>query len=216
MVSPVSRTSMRPTNPEHVECLANARSSVSGDNSKGETGERKFVEEIFGGSGVLSSLEHDQVVGASAKEVTATGQYAAQIAEGAKKRLEESVRAMQAVPIGTVTWTGRSGTAGRQDPPKRASASALLGGLKGRAPEAGNSRRGNPVSTGPLRLEPEMIQLFHQEGGEVTTERVKEWCRAKGIDQRSLDKAAEMKAVLRKIATLERATHIWSLRPSFR
>ncbi|KAF8535817.1 SNF2 family N-terminal domain-containing protein [Trichophaea hybrida] len=185
-----------------------------------ETGERKFIEEIFSSSGVLSSLEHEHLVGAASKDMSTNGKYAAQIAEGARKRLEESVQVTQAVPIGTVTWTGRSGTAGKHESPKRASASALLGKLKGKAVDVGG-RKGSslydrvnvapPAPEGPLR--PKMLHLFEQKGGSVTTEAIKDWCRARHINQRNLDKAAEMKKVLREIAKLDKATHTWWLKP---
>jgi hypothetical protein len=225
MVSPVFRISTCPINRHTAHSADLECSALRDEDPNKEIGERKFIEEIFSSSGVLSSLEHEHLVGATSEDMSTTGKYAAQIAEGARKRLEESVQVTQTVPIGTVTWTGRSGTAGKQEPPKRASASALLGKLKGKTVDIGGGWGGSPypyervngkppVPEGPLRSK--MLELFEQKRGSVTTETIKKWCRARHIDQRNLDKAAEMKTVLREIAKLDKATHTWWLRPQFK
>ncbi|KAA8909107.1 hypothetical protein FN846DRAFT_905856 [Sphaerosporella brunnea] len=171
--------------------------------TKEEQGERKFIEEIFSSAGVFSSLEHDQAVGATHKP--ANSEYAANIAAEAAKKLQESILATQvaSAPIGTVTWTGRSGTAGKVA--ARPAAGGLLDKLKGRANggRAGGSHRS---------LKQQMRSLFDKNRGAVTTAMIKSWCREVGIDQRNPRRAAEMKATLKAMAKLDKKTHVWTLK----
>jgi DNA excision repair protein ERCC-6 len=184
-----------------------------------ESGEKRFIEEIWSNSGVLSSLEHEQAVGAGSTDtkLSSAEQYALHVAGTAAKRLQESIRAAQSVSIGTVTWTGQNGSAGH---PQRASASNLLGRFKNRA---GGSQGGNSFvardygATGHVgSLRSQMLEFFRTNNGVVTTKQIGSWCSSVGINQRDRKRALEMKATLRKIASLNKLTHSWELTEKFK
>jgi hypothetical protein len=138
--------------------------------------------------------------------------------------LQESIKATQSVPIGTVTWTGQNGSAGKDPPPTRASASNILGRLKNKNGDGGRkicsefdgrSRLPNgatsPTTTTDTLLR-QMCELFRKKGDTLTTQNIKDWCRQRDIDQRNPARAREMRETLKKLATLNKETHIWTLR----
>ena len=193
---------------------------LNGADPTKESGEKRFIEEIWSNSGVLSSLEHEQAVGAGSIDMTklsSAEQYALQVADTAAKRLQESVRAAQSVSIGTVTWTGQNGSAGH---PQRASASNLLGRFKNRAggSQGGNSSvvRDNSAIGRVHSLHFQMLEFFRTNSGVVTTKQIGSWCSSVGINQRDRKRALEMKATLRKIASLNKLTHSWELTEDFK
>ncbi|PYH49874.1 DNA-dependent ATPase RAD26 [Aspergillus saccharolyticus JOP 1030-1] len=111
--------------------------------------EARIMEKIFARSGVHSALEHDQilngkrVVRADPKIIEAE---AKRVAAEAAEELRRAGEAARSVPIGTPTWTGQFGVAGRpsDDPPapSAATASASLfarGGSSARRAGAGPS-----------------------------------------------------------------------------
>ena len=182
-------------------------SSAINDKPAEESGERKFIEEIFSHNSVVNSLEHDHAVNAGNNDRTSTDAYVRKIAEEAARRLQESIAATSGAAVGTVTWTGRNGSAGR-DPP-RPSASGLLQKLKGQQGRTTSpAGRAGPVV--PLRTQ--MLNLFQGNTGKLPTSELKKWCRDVGIDNRAPEKAKEMRAILKDIARLDKETHMWNLK----
>ncbi|KAK7204662.1 SNF2 family N-terminal domain-containing protein [Myxozyma melibiosi] len=76
-----------------------------------------IMESLFARSGVHSALEHDEIMNASRPDAILVEREGARIAADAARALRESRRAMRATGagVGTPTWTGRSGVAGRED-----------------------------------------------------------------------------------------------------
>ena len=80
--------------------------------------EARLMEGIFARSGVHSALEHDQIV--NGKRVIKADpkiieKEAKKVAAQAAAELKKAGEAARAVPIGTPTWTGQFGTAGRPE-----------------------------------------------------------------------------------------------------
>ena len=170
-------------------------------------GEQYFMNEIFS-AGVESTLEHDAIIGEkrlSSNQSSAANQFAAKVAREAERKLRESIRITQEAAIGTVTWTGRSGTVGKpQERPKK-SASSLLVGLRNKGKKNVDRRS----------LKEQMFEAFKKSGDVMTTEQIMAWSRERGIDKRAPEKAAEMKKALREMASMEKESHTWSLKKKF-
>lgn len=111
-----------------LERLSDAEIAASAAAAK--TDEQNLMASLFAGTGVVSTLEHDSVIHASSKNPLE--RQAIKVAQAAVKALRESIQATQGAKIGTVTWTGRKGDAGREkdDRPVVKTAAGLLATLR--------------------------------------------------------------------------------------
>ncbi|KAL4932372.1 DNA-dependent ATPase RAD26 [Aspergillus undulatus] len=88
------------------------------EGSSGTNSESRIMKGIFTRSGVHSALEHDQIVNgkrvvrADPKIIEAE---AKRVAAEAAEQLRRAGEAARSVPIGTPTWTGQFGVAGRPE-----------------------------------------------------------------------------------------------------
>ena len=183
--------------------------------------EARVMEGIFARSGVQSALEHDQIVNGK-KVVTADPKIiekeARRVAAEAAKELKKAGEVARHVPVGTPTWTGQFGTAGRPEQAQRGlgrgrggpASSSILAGLQNRqaATGVGNGSRGstpNSNASGPKGTDfMKMIRDYLViQGGQVHTQML--------IDHfnrhcKTAERTAEFKAMLTEIARLERGT----------
>ncbi|KAK7544298.1 DNA repair protein-like protein Rhp26/Rad26 [Phyllosticta citribraziliensis] len=132
---------------------------------EGATKDERLLNTIFARSGVSSSLNHDSIIGGNSKlgaEPNIIAREAKKIADEAARELQRARDAAPRVPIGTVTWTGEYGTAGRPASPppfrqavgmqrNRNGSAALSSPASSRAgtpvARASSTRRGTPLST---------------------------------------------------------------------
>ncbi|RAH50952.1 DNA-dependent ATPase RAD26 [Aspergillus brunneoviolaceus CBS 621.78] len=104
--------------------------------------EARIMEKIFARSGVHSALEHDQilngkrVVRADPKIIEAE---AKRVAAEAAEELRRAGEAARSVPIGTPTWTGQFGVAGRPEERISSPFARGVGGSSARRAGAGPS-----------------------------------------------------------------------------
>ena len=196
--------------------------------------EARVMEGIFARSGVQSALEHDQIVNGK-KVITADPKIiekeAKRVAAEAAKELIKAGQAARNVPIGTPTWTGQFGTAGRPEQQQRGlgrgrggpASSSILAGLQNRQAASGvaNGSTGstaNRNSSGPRGTD--FITMIRDylvvQGGQVHTQMLidhfNRYCN-------TADKTAEFKAMLSEIAKLERGTRgrgRWVLKDEYR
>lgn len=73
-----------------------------------------ILNDIFSQTGVHSALEHDAIMDASRPDTVIIEREAKRVAEVAAKALRDSRKKAQANEIGTVTWTGKFGSAGKK------------------------------------------------------------------------------------------------------
>ncbi|KAI9846776.1 MAG: hypothetical protein M1837_003625 [Sclerophora amabilis] len=199
----------------------------------------RIMEGILAGSGVHSALEHDQVVDGRRPiegDPKMIEREAKRVAAEAAKSLKKAGEAAKSVPVGTPTWTGQYGVAGRPDPPGvgrgrgrggPSSASVLarlqdrtaspyaIGHQDSRAGTASpRSRDGTPGPRGQDFMK--MIRDFlTAHGGQVRSQML--------VDHfnrmcRTPQQTAEFKEMLKQIATLERAGRMrgkWVLKEEF-
>ena len=196
--------------------------------------EARVMEGIFARAGVQSALEHDQIVNGK-KVITADPKIiekeAKRVAADAAKELIKAGQAAKNVPVGTPTWTGQFGTAGRPEQQQRGlgrgrggpASSSILAGLQNRqaASGAANGSTGstsNRNSSGPRGTD--FIKMIRDylvvQGGQVHTQMLidhfNRYCN-------TADKTAEFKAMLSEIAKLERGTRgrgRWVLKDEYR
>lgn len=121
------------------------------DEGKQSTEDSRIMEGIFASAGVHSVLQHDKIVNGRRVVQADRGmiereaqRIAAEAAAGLRKAGEEARR----VPIGTVTWTGEVGEAGRPAPVARRGrgSGGVLQTLNAR--QGAGAARGSPGSSG--------------------------------------------------------------------
>lgn len=183
--------------------------------------EARVMQGIFARSGVQSALEHDQIVNGK-KVITADPKIiekeAKRVAAEAAKELKKAGEAARNVPVGTPTWTGQFGTAGRPQQQQRGlgrgrsgpASSSILAGLQNRQAATGaasgsrgdapNSNASGPRGTDFIKMIRDYLVI---QGGQVHTQMLVDhfnrYCNTP-------EKTAEFKAMLTEIAKLERGT----------
>ncbi|KAL4983264.1 SNF2 family N-terminal domain-containing protein [Aspergillus falconensis] len=206
----------------------------------GTNSESRLMEGIFARSGVHSALEHDQIINgkrvvrADPKIIEAE---AKRVAAEAAEQLRRAGEAAKSVPIGTPTWTGQFGVAGkpeespmtmrgpfggRSSTARRAlagpSSASILANLSSRTPSSrsatsspapGNEPNGKDFIT--------MIRDFiTTHGGSVYTQNLidhfNRYCTTP-------QKSAEFKEMLKQIAVLDKGGRNgrgrWQLKPEY-
>lgn len=204
--------------------------------------EDRLMEGIFARSGAVhSALEHDEIINGK-KAVRADPkmlqQEADRIAAQAALSLRRAGEQARTVPIGTVTWTGEVGEAGRpinvrrgRGGPGSAAISAGVAGRQGLAgggsgSSASSSRSGTPGGGGGVvgqnfnlrtRDFERMIPAFiKRHGGKVPSKLLVDHFNQYCAGSRQAD---EFKAALGKVAKMEKRGSsmraVWSLKPEY-
>lgn len=136
------------------------------DGRQSTNSEARVMEGIFARAGVHTALEHDQII--NGKRVVVADpriieREAKKVAAEAAKELKKAGEVARTVPVGTPTWTGQFGTAGRPDEQATVrgygrgrggpASSSILAGLQQRqlANGTGNVSRTNSPATGGSR-----------------------------------------------------------------
>lgn len=195
---------------------------------EGTNSEARVMEGIFARAGVHSALEHDQIV--NGKRIIAADPkiieaQAKKVAAEAAKELKKAGEMAKNVPVGTPTWTGEFGSAGRpnEQAPRRGigrgrggpSSLSILAGLQNRqatnapintsrssTPGRGDSRNGTPGLRGVDFMK--MIRDYlTTHGGMAHTQML--------IDHfnrfcNTAQKTKEFQAMLKELATLEKGS----------
>ncbi|KAK7722964.1 DNA repair protein rhp26 [Botryosphaeria dothidea] len=117
----------------------------SDDQPAGSNKDERLMSTIFARSGVQSSVEHDSIIGSNSKKVgpdpTLIAKMAREKAEKAAQELARSGEIARNVPVGTVTWTGEVGSAGR--PPSPSPRPRGLGASRGGGARGGRGGLGS-------------------------------------------------------------------------
>lgn len=205
--------------------------STPDPNANDNKTESRIMEGIFSRAGVHSALEHDQIINPNGKRVVRADPKiieaeAKRVAAEAAEELRRAGEAARSVPIGTPTWTGQSGIAGRPESMFGGSSSSarraagpssanILANLSARtaAPRSGSGSgtntpttpRGTPTATAAdtdTGFNISMIRDFilAQGGSAFSQNLVNHFNRFCTTPQRT----AEFKEMLKRIAVLER------------
>ncbi|KAM7192800.1 SNF2 family N-terminal domain containing protein [Naviculisporaceae sp. PSN 640] len=193
--------------------------------------EDRLMEGLFARSGVHSALEHDEIMNGK-KTVKADRKMlqveADRIAAQAAATLRRAGEAARHVPIGTVTWTGEFGEAGRpvsnarrgRGGPSGASVLSGVSNRQGLTGSASSSRSVTPsVADRNLKAKDfeTMIPAFvRSHGGKVPSKLLVDHFNAYCTGPRQAD---QFKAALSKVAKMEKVGSsmrgIWSLKPEY-
>ena len=223
---------------EHFHGEEEERKDVDNETSNSES---RVMESIFARSGVHSALEHDQIVNGK-RVITADPKIiereAKKVAAEAAKELKKAGEIARTIPIGTPTWTGEFGTAGKPDQqvlqrvfgrgrggPTSSSVLASLqnrqntysnnAGLNTDMLHGGNLRNNNsaPRSIDFLKL---IRDYFITHGGQVHTQMLidhfNRYCS-------SAERTAEFKEMLKEISTLKKGNRgrgMWVLKDDYK
>ena len=190
-----------------VAGLENLRAAEDEASKAGD--ESRVVDGILATSGVKSALEHDIIVNG---KVVLQGdrdvieREAKRVAAHAAKELQKAEKAARQVPVGTPTWTGEVGVAGRPDAPYRVPGA-------GRGPTTSNSLvPGLP----PANLLTQIRDFIRQHNNEVRSQMLVDHF---GHACRNSYQTAQFKEMLDQIATLEKAGRMrgkWVLKEEYR
>jgi DNA excision repair protein ERCC-6 len=195
--------------------------------------EDRLMEGIFANSGIHSALEHDEII--NGKKVVKADrsmlrQEANRVAAQAAAHLRRTGEQARNVPIGTVTWTGEVGEAGRPSNVRRGrggpSSSAILAGISNRQGLDGTSSGGSRSATpsGPDRQQNlqakdfvKMVPAYiKRHGGQVPSKSLVDHFNHYCTNARQ---ASEFKVALEKVAKMEKrgssGRAIWSLKPAY-
>ncbi|KAF8453589.1 SNF2 family N-terminal domain-containing protein [Terfezia claveryi] len=92
----------------------------------------RVLEGILGKSGVRSALEHDQIINAAEPEDISVQREAKKVVDAAAAALRASRNMAMKAKIGTPTWTGKKGSAGRvNDCPSYSNSACSMGAGSG-------------------------------------------------------------------------------------
>ncbi|KAL1880772.1 hypothetical protein VTK73DRAFT_5157 [Phialemonium thermophilum] len=206
--------------------------------------EDRLMEGIFASSGIHSALEHDEIIGGK-KPVKADQailqQEANRVAQIAAAHLRRSAEQARNVPIGTVTWTGEVGEAGRPTNIRRGrggpSSTSILAGIASRQGLDGSSGTGgSPGGSGSAQssravtpsgsdrnnlrardFEKMIPAYIKRHGGQVPSKLLVDHFNQYCAGPRQ---ANEFKVALNKVAKMEkhgsRGRAIWSLKSDYR
>ena len=212
--------------------------------SEATNSEARVMETIFARSGVHSALEHDHIVNGK-RVITADPKIiekeAKRVAAEAARELRKAGEVAKTVPVGTPTWTGQYGTAGRPDLPSpqrgfgrgagrgEPASSSILAGLQNRQAGTANghsamnsspnkgSRQGTPNAASRSKDFMTMIRDYlANHGGSVYTQMLIDHFNRYCDSPR---KTAEFKEMLKLIARLEKGRGgrgRWILRDEFK
>ncbi|KAI5802729.1 SNF2 family N-terminal domain-containing protein [Pyronema domesticum] len=171
-------------------------------------GERKYLEDIFSSSGVLSSVHHEALVSAANPEQTNTLAYANEIAARAQKRLQDSAKSLKGMPVGTLTWTGKNGDVGVESEPVRRSAAGLLASLQTVGVGAGGLNRPPQIHKNQIRGA--LLQVFRRNYGTLKVSEIRQWCQSVGLDTPA--QKADIMTLLRDVAAFDKKNLVWNLK----
>lgn len=208
--------------------------------------EDAILEGIFAKSGVSSTLEHDAIMDASRPETMLIEREASRVAMLAAKALKESRQAASGAKIGTPTWTGKFGEAGKRDKlsrsptqlstspgPRRlgltAKASDRTGTMssknllaqmsKKRALEAKDAKQ--LVRDPTVRPQAETLQLICEYFSDIGSAKdykasSKDIVQHCKVSMRDAQEVATLRQMLRQVAYWVKDENVWQLKEEFR
>ncbi|KAI1384871.1 SNF2 family N-terminal domain-containing protein [Hypoxylon trugodes] len=191
--------------------------------------EDRIMEGLFARSGVHSALEHDKIVNGK-KQLRADPrileQEANRVAASAAASLKRASEQTQSVPIGTVTWTGEVGEAGRPSNIRRGrggpSSAGVLAGLADRQGlDATASSSQSPIprnnKLGVKDFEKMIPRFIKNHGGKIPTKSLidhfNQYCKDNAKNTSNFKIALDRVAILEKKGSAGRA--IWALKPGY-
>lgn len=207
--------------------------------------EDRLMDGLFANSGVHSTLEHDAIMSESMPDQILVDREASRIAKAAADALRASRKAARKVEIGVPTWTGKFGSAGRIGAGARSgsdigravngmSSDSILNGMRKKrelekaggaissssrsrsrtsSPAPPSSPRGGPPQSNEEKAKAICEFLSKQPDFEAKSQEVINGCRLLVKDAQEV---ANMRQILKEIATWNGSRSKWVLKEEFR
>lgn len=226
-----------------IEGVAGLESCTDATPAPPATEEARLMEGIFANTSIHSALEHDEIMtgrkkgGAIVADRHMLQAEANRVAASAAAHLRRAGEQARSVPVGTVTWTGEVGEAGRPANNVRRgrggpSSSSILAGIAGRqglnspaggSSSPGSSRSGTPSAAADNNrnlkakdFEKMIPDYIKRHGGQVPSkllvDHFNHYCTGPKL-------ANEFKAALDKVAKMEKrgssGRAIWTLKAGY-
>lgn len=209
-----------------VAGLEDYREDAEGEAHPSE--EERLMQGIFAQPAVHSALEHEQIIGGGSSkpraDQRALREEANRVAAAAAAHLERASEQARSVPIGTVTWTGEVGEAGRPANVRRGrtgpSSAGVLAGIADRqglraSHSPGSSRSSTPNRGLRAKDFEEMIPRFiRHHGGQVYSKLLVDHFNQYCTNSQQAD---QFKLALDKVAHMEKRGSsmraVWALKP---
>ncbi|OTB07222.1 hypothetical protein M426DRAFT_318255 [Hypoxylon sp. CI-4A] len=212
-----------------VASLEDYEAEAESDSKEGSKEEDRIMKGLFARSGVHSALEHDKIVNGKKQpraDPKILQREADRVAAEAAASLQRAREQTQSVPIGTVTWTGDVGTAGRPGNIRRGrggpSSSGILAGLADRQGINANGSSSNSSSpsratnTGLKDFMKMIPQFIKRHGGKVPTKLLVDNFDQYCVTNKQSD---DFKKALNRVAEMEKRGStlrgIWALKPGY-
>ncbi|KAH8910314.1 hypothetical protein BR93DRAFT_943976 [Coniochaeta sp. PMI_546] len=220
-----------------IEGVAGLESYTDSTPAPPATEEARLMEGIFANTSIHSALEHDEIMTGKKKNTVKADRKMLQaeanrVAATAAAHLRRAGEQARSVPIGTVTWTGEVGEAGRPINVRRGrggpSSSSILAGIASRqglntpgGGSPGSSRSGTPSAADNKNLKAKDFErmipdYIKRHGGQVPSkllvDHFNHYCTGPKL-------ANEFKAALDKVAKMEKTGSsgraIWTLKAGY-
>lgn len=191
--------------------------------------EKRMLNGIFAKS-VNSAYDHEQIVNGPQKakaDMSILRHEANQVARQAAAHLRQAGVEARRVPIGTVTWTGEVGQAGRPGPSRRRGGPSSSGIMSNLADRQGldsgsgrSSRPGTPGSDRNLKAKDFVVMIktfINRHGGRVPSKMLVDHFNSYCPGKKQSD---EFKTALDRVAVLSKTggmgRGIWTLKPGIK
>lgn len=129
-----------------------ALEQFQGDKKEKNNESDRLLDGLFANSGVHSALQHDSIMDSSRPDTILIDREASKIAEEAARKLRESRKLVRRARIGTPTFTGRFGSAGRSS---GISSSSILNNIRAKKEAKSTSTTPRTMSPIPSSVTPE-------------------------------------------------------------
>ncbi len=189
----------------------------------------RIMEGLFANSGVHSTLEHDAVMTASRPDTILIEKEAVRVAQKAAEMLKASRKATRKANIGTPTWTGRFGTAGKFGRKKSQvndmSSSSILENIRKKRELEGNTcnsavsfSSANFSRSINMESQKEIIEklrnfLSQQDGFKASSQDIVQRI---GIPINESQDIASARQMLKQISDWDNKSKLWVLKDGFR
>ncbi|CAN6658870.1 DNA repair and recombination protein Rad26p [Trichomonascus vanleenenianus] len=199
------------------------------EETKNAEDDDRILQGLFASSGVHSALEHDAIMDASRPDTVIVEREAQRIANQAVHALRASRRAARQHEIGTPTWTGKFGTAGRfgaksrggtpsptPDNGKKISSSSILQSIRDKKAletKAGSASGGSATSKQQTAIENMRNFLATAENLRAPSPAL---VSASGVEVKNSQDIATIRQMLRQIAEWQPDEKKWKLKDEFK
>ncbi|KAK6203078.1 DNA dependent ATPase [Scheffersomyces amazonensis] len=180
-----------------------------------------LMEGIFANSGVHSALQHDDIINSGEKEISLEEKEANRVAKAAAEALRESRKLARKNTLGTPTWTGKFGLAGKFGPKRNdmkdkktkvLSSASILGNLK-KEKATLFTKKANDVIDSKQEVIAKLVNYLKDQEGHFS--KSSDILTNAQIDMKDSDDMIKIRSMLREVAIWDSLNKGWTLKQEF-